>query len=47
MEKLILKSFGEPFIELKEVSQDTITFRTTYVVNVHITINEGKLVKVK
>lgn len=45
--QLITKSFGEPCIDLKEAKQDTITFRTTHVANLHITVNEGKLVRVK
>jgi hypothetical protein len=45
--KLIIKSFGEPCIELKEAKQDTITFKTTHVANLHITIDEGKLVRVE
>lgn len=47
LKNLIVKSVGEPCIELKKVNQDTITFRTTHVTNLHITINKGKLVPVK
>jgi hypothetical protein len=45
--KLIFHSFGSPCIELKERKGDTINFRTTYSGNVHVTINEGKLIKLK
>jgi hypothetical protein len=45
--QLLVKSFGEPCIELKERIKNTITFRTTHVANLHITLNEGKLVRVE
>jgi hypothetical protein len=43
--KLINKSFGETVIELTEAGSDTITFRTTYIGNVHITVDKGKLIR--
>jgi len=43
--KLILKSFGETCIELLDKHNDTIFFRTRHLHNLHITINEGKLIK--
>jgi hypothetical protein len=43
--KLIQKSFGEVCMEIKEVRGDTINFRTTYTANLHITLNEGRLIK--
>ncbi len=43
--KLILKSFGEPCIEILDKHNDTIFFRTRHLHNLHITINEGKFIK--
>ncbi|RDC61966.1 hypothetical protein [Adhaeribacter pallidiroseus] len=41
------KSFGDVVIEFKESEKDTLNFRLTYYSNLHITINTGKLIKVK
>ena len=42
----LTKSFGRPCLELSALSKDTINFRTTYSGNLHITINQGLIVKV-
>jgi hypothetical protein len=42
---LINRSFGPPCIEISRVNADTIFFRTTPSGNLHITINEGQLIK--
>ena len=44
---LLDRSFGEQCFELKKASEDTIFFRTTYTGNVHITANEGRLIKIQ
>lgn len=44
---LIVRSFGDPCIELQKRSDDTIFFRTTYAANLLITLNEGFFVKAK
>lgn len=41
--KQMYDSWGHPCIELKEVSGDSIGFRTTFPGNLHITFNEGIL----
>lgn len=41
----ITSSFGRPVLELRELRKETIPFRTTYSRNLHITINEGILVR--
>ena len=46
LDKLIRKSFGEHCIEIKSINGDTISFRTTYEGNLHITINEGKIIRI-
>jgi hypothetical protein len=40
-------SFGKPIIELQKARGDTTNFRTTYPANLELTINSGKLVKLK
>lgn len=44
--KVINNSWGLPCIELRNVKKDTIEFRTTYSGNLHITVNEGYLLKI-
>jgi len=46
-EKLVFKSFGDPCFELKEKKGDTILFRSTYSGNLHLTTNEGMIIKIK
>jgi len=45
LDSLIKKSFGVPIVEFLENKSDTINFRSTYVWNLHITLNEGKLIR--
>ncbi|WP_207632799.1 hypothetical protein, partial [Foetidibacter luteolus] len=47
LNKLLHRSFGEHCFELKNSTEDTIFFRTTYTGNVHITVNEGRFVRTK
>lgn len=47
LHSMLLKSFGEPCLELKRASGDSIFFRTAYRGNMHITVNEGQLVRIK
>jgi hypothetical protein len=44
---VVLNSFGKPMIELQKARGDTTEFRTTYSGNLEITINSGRLVKLK
>lgn len=44
--KAINDSWGPPCIELRNIKKDTIEFRTTYSGNLHITVNEGYLLKI-
>lgn len=46
VDKLLRKSFGEDCIEIEQIEGDTIHFRTTYSGNLHITINQGKFIKI-
>lgn len=43
---LINRSFGPSCIEITGTSADTIFFRTTYTGNLHITQNQGQLIKI-
>ncbi len=43
--QLIDKSFGEQCIEIIDFGFSRIKFRSTYIGNLHITINEGELIK--
>lgn len=45
--RLINESFGEQCVEVKKVRRNKIFFRTTYVNNLHITVNEGVFIKKK
>lgn len=45
LEMMILKSFGRTMLEFEESPKRVIRFRTTYVNNLHIMINEGRLIK--
>jgi len=45
--KTLKSSFGKSCIEVKSVHGDSIYFRTTYTGNLHITTNEGVLVRMK
>ncbi len=47
LDGLIHNSFGNTQIEFEESGNDTLEFRTTYSGNLHITVNQGKLVKLK
>ncbi len=46
-EKLVQKSFGNSIVKLEDIHGDTINFRTTYSGNLHITLNQGKLIRLK
>lgn len=43
----LYKSFGQPFIKIKETRSDTTFFRTTWSGNLHITINSGYFLRLK
>jgi hypothetical protein len=45
--KLLYKSFGQPFIEIKQTRGRKTFFRTTWTGNLHVTINEGCFLKEK
>ena len=45
LDRLAKKSFGTPVIEFLEGANDTLKFRTTYAANLHITLNEGRLIR--
>lgn len=45
--RLIDKSFGEQCVAVKRVRGNRIYFRTTYVGNLHVTVNEGVFIKKK
>jgi hypothetical protein len=47
LDNMIYRSFGKQMIEFKETGKDTLKFRTTYVSNLHVTLNEGVLVRMK
>lgn len=47
LDSLLNKSFGAIITELDGVTGDTIKFRTTYSGNLHISIDNGILVKIK
>lgn len=47
LDALIHNSFGNTQIEFEETGNDTLIFRTTYSGNLHITVNQGKLIKLK
>jgi hypothetical protein len=47
LSKIINKSFGEQCIEIRRTSGSKIYFRTTYVANLHLTINEGVIINKK
>lgn len=42
-----MRSFGDPCMELIRKNADTIYFRMTYSGNLHLTCNEGKLIRLK
>ncbi len=46
LDSLLWESHGNPVIELQELNADTIPFRTTFNYNLHITKNEGMLIRV-
>ena len=41
----LTKSFGRPCLELSALTKDSIKFRTTYSGNLHITIDQGLIVR--
>ena len=47
LDGLIHSSFGDTQMEFEETGNDTLKFRTTYSGNLHVTVNQGKLVKLK
>lgn len=47
LQGLLSKSFGDPCYEIKRTVGDTIFFRTTYASNLHLTINEGRFIRLK
>lgn len=47
VQRMLHRSFGEHCLELEKVNGDSIFFRTTYLGNVHITINKGQFIRLK
>jgi hypothetical protein len=47
LQRLLLRSFGDAIFELKNTTGDTISFRTTYSGNLHVTTSEGYIVKIR
>jgi hypothetical protein len=45
LEMMILKSFGRTMLEFEESPKRVIRFRTTHVNNLHIMINEVRLIR--
>jgi hypothetical protein len=44
-EMMILKSFGRTMLEFEDSPKRVIRFRTTFVNNLHLMINEGRLIR--
>jgi len=47
LDSLIYESFGDTIIEFEESNEDTLNIRTTYQGNLHVTVNQGKLIRIK
>ena len=47
LDSLLYKSFGKSIMELRVKNLDTIAFRTTYLANLHLTVNKGIMVRIK
>lgn len=47
LDSMIYRSFGKQIIEFKETGKDTLKFKTTYASNLHVTLNEGVLIRMK
>jgi hypothetical protein len=45
--KMLHDSFGDNCIEILKTTNNKLYFRTTYIGNLHITINKGKFQKIK